>query len=153
VDLMSQGVEASVPEVVRQTVEVVIKLNKNTNNPVTGAQVGRELKIDKSATDRRLKMAEAAGHIRNLEYRKGRPGRWVPGEPMPEDEEILPRPERLVDGSTIPGFQEGTDAPPLPSEDSPHATHRYEQMGKDRMHGLSRCTGKEDCLCDECLPM
>jgi hypothetical protein len=103
-DLISEGVEASVPVVVRETVVVVDRLNEDADGPVTGAQVGRELKLDKSATDRRLKMAEDAGYIKNLEEHKGRPARWVLGDPMPEDEEILPTPEKLAESSTILRF-------------------------------------------------
>jgi len=52
------------------------------------------------------------GYIKNLEDRKGRPARLVPGDALPEDVEILPRPERLIgesEGCTVAGVREGVN--------------------------------------------
>jgi hypothetical protein len=52
------------------------------------------------------------GYIKNLEDRKGRPARLVPGDSVPEDVEILPSPERLMEGPcgcTVAGVQEGVN--------------------------------------------
>jgi hypothetical protein len=29
----------------------------------------------------------------------------------------------------------------------------YDRMVEERMSKLNRCTGKQDCLCDECVPL
>jgi hypothetical protein len=52
--------------------------------------VAEKLDVDKSNAGRRLRMAAADGYVRNLEDRPGRPGRWVVGDPLPEDVELLP---------------------------------------------------------------
>jgi hypothetical protein len=95
-DLISEGVEATVPEVVRETVEKVKKLlDESGERSVNVRQVGAELGLEYQPTYRRVKMAEDAGYLRNLEDRKGKPARLVLGDPMPEDVKILPDPEEL----------------------------------------------------------
>jgi hypothetical protein len=42
-------------------------------------------------------MAADGGYVRNLEEKRGRPGRWVAGDPMPEETELLPQPRNLSD--------------------------------------------------------
>jgi hypothetical protein len=44
---------------------------------------------------RRVTVAVDAGVLRNLEDRKGRPARLVLGDPLPDEIELLPKPERL----------------------------------------------------------
>ena len=60
-------------------------------------------------------MAEDAGFLKNLENRRGMPSRLVIGDAMPEDVEILPRPEALS-VSTYLEFSGGVNAPPPTSE-------------------------------------
>ena len=112
-DLISEGAEATVPEIVRETVEEVEKLIKESGeDAVNIRRVGAELKLEYQPTYRRVKMALDAGYLRNLEDRKGKPACLVVGDPMPEDEEILPRPE-VLSVSTYSGFSEGSTSPPL----------------------------------------
>jgi len=60
VDLVGEGVEASVPETVRQTVEAVKRLREDSNDePVTIAELARELKLDRSAVLRRVRNANS----------------------------------------------------------------------------------------------
>src|SRR5262249_21699249 len=67
-------------------------------------------KLNKSAVSRRVAAALDAGVLRNLEDRKGKPARLVLGDPLPEEIELLPRPERLH-GCTVdePGKPASTD--------------------------------------------
>jgi hypothetical protein len=46
------------------------------------------------------------GYVKNLEDKKGRPARLIPGDPLPDDIDILPTPERLQ-GCTVAGVSEG----------------------------------------------
>jgi hypothetical protein len=62
---------------------------------VMQADIKKALKLDKSAASRRVSAALDAGVLRNLEDRKGRPARLVLGEALPEDIELLPKPDRL----------------------------------------------------------
>jgi hypothetical protein len=116
-DLISEGAEATVPEIVRETVEKVEKLIEDSGEEsVNLRQVGAELGLDYQPTYRRVKMAEDAGYLRNLEDRKGKPARLVVGDPMPEDVEILPRPEALG-VFTYSGFSGGVETPSPSSGD------------------------------------
>ncbi len=100
-ELISEGIEATVPATVRETVEKVAELVSDDSEAVTVAELARKLELDKSATSRRVGSAMDRGHLKNLEDRKGRPARLVPGDPLPDDLEILPKPGALsedVDG-------------------------------------------------------
>jgi hypothetical protein len=99
-DLVSEGIEATVPATVRETVEMVNRLHDETNEEVTIAALAAEIKLDKSAAWRRVRSAMDRGYVKNLEDRKGRPARLVAADALPDDIEILPTPERLQ-GCTV----------------------------------------------------
>ena len=78
------------------TVDAVGRLIEDSDeDAVNVRQVGAELELEYQPAYRRVKMAEDAGYLRNLEDRKGKPARLVVGDPMPEDVAILPEPEEL----------------------------------------------------------
>jgi hypothetical protein len=113
-DLVAEGVEATVSPIVRQTVEAVKRLiNEGDEEHATNRAVADDLKIDKAATSRRVRVAVDRGYLKNLEDRKGRPARLVVGEPMPEDAQILPLPEEL-DRCAVDRDFEGVLHPPPP---------------------------------------
>ena len=102
--LIAEGVEATVPKTVRETVEAVeIVIDGWGEDHATNKAVAEELEIDKAAASRRLKTAIGRGYLKNLEDRKGHPARLVLAESMPEDREILPAAEELggVDRLTV----------------------------------------------------
>jgi len=105
-DLVSEGVEATVPATVRETVETVERLRDETEKDVTIAALAEELDLDKSAAWRRVRSAMDRGYLENLEDRKGRPAKLVPGDDLPNDIEILPSPQRLQ-GCTVASDLEG----------------------------------------------
>jgi hypothetical protein len=95
-DLLNDLVMATVSKTTRETVEAVKKLTeKNNGKPVNISRVGKELRIDRSAASRRVAVALADEYLNNLEEREGRPARLVLGDPLPEEETILPTPEKL----------------------------------------------------------
>jgi hypothetical protein len=94
-DLVSEGVEATVAPTVRETVATVQRLHDESEETVTLRDVAEELKLDKSTASRRVRNAIDKGFIKNLEDRRGKPGRYVPGDPLPDDIEILPEAEVL----------------------------------------------------------
>ena len=111
-DLVSEGVESAVPPTVRETVEELRNLGADEEGPATVADLARALKLDKSAAWRRVRSAMDRGYIKNLEDRKGRPARLVTGEPLPEDIEILPAPDKLVgglEGCRVAAVREGVN--------------------------------------------
>jgi hypothetical protein len=115
--LIAEGVEATVPKTMRETVEAVDNVIDGWGEEhATIKAVAEELDIDKAAASRRVRTAIGRGYLKNLEDRKGHPARIVLAESMPEDEEILPAPEELagVDPLTVDGG--GIYHPPPPSE-------------------------------------
>jgi hypothetical protein len=94
-EVLSAGVEATVPDTVRHTVEAVKALFIDTGDDkrdgVSVNHIAKRLKLDRSTTSRRLRRAADGGYIKNLEDRR-KPGRWATGDPMPEDVALLPTP-------------------------------------------------------------
>jgi hypothetical protein len=112
-DLVSEGVEATVPATVRETVEKLVALHSDESpsdksEPVTIVKLAEELELDKSTAWRRVRSAMDRGYVKNLEDRRGRPAQLVPGESLPDDVEILPTMERLH-GCTVAGESEGVN--------------------------------------------
>lgn len=96
--LIAEGVGSTVHETVRETVEAVEALA--VEGGVMARAVAERLKLDKSTASRRLRMASDGGYIRNLEERRGKPGRWVKGDPLPEKVDLLPQPCNLEPSET-----------------------------------------------------
>lgn len=94
-DLVAEGAEVTIKPEVRETVRAVADLLADGREEVTQADIKKVLKLDKSVVSRRVTAALDAGVLRNLEDRKGRPARLVLGDPLPEEIELLPSPERL----------------------------------------------------------
>jgi hypothetical protein len=119
--LISEGVEATVPKTVRETVEAVENVIDGWGNDyATNKAVAEELEIDKAAASRRVRTAIGRGYLKNLEDRKGHPARLEIGEEMPEDTEILPLPEELEigpSGCTVDRDFGGIEHPPPPVGD------------------------------------
>ena len=91
VDLVSEGVQATVKPEVRQAVEAVRHLEGEDG--ATRKQVAEALGLDPSAAGRRLQAASQAGYVRNLG--KGNRSCWVLGDSLPEDLQILPTLDQL----------------------------------------------------------
>lgn len=111
-DLISEGVARTVKPEVREAVETVASLATQQGQTVTNAAVARELDLDPSATSRRLRGAADAGYVVNEESRRGKPAAYRIGEPMPDERDVLPKPEVLHD-CTMDGEVEH----PLPLSD------------------------------------
>jgi hypothetical protein len=107
-DLLSDGLEVTVPESTRETVAAVAELVKSATKPlqhrVMGAseprsasvtQVAAKLEIDKSAASRRVNVAIRRGFLKNLEDKRGKPARVVMGDPVPDNRAIFPDPDNL----------------------------------------------------------
>jgi hypothetical protein len=48
------------------------------------------MQLDRSAAQRRLTSARERGYLLNLEEKRGRPARWTLGDPLPDEQELLP---------------------------------------------------------------
>jgi hypothetical protein len=111
-DLVAAGVDATVRPEVRETVAAVAKLIGTGSEEVKQADLGGTLKLDKSVISRRVADAVDGGYLRNLEDRKGRPARLVIGEPLPDEVDVLPRPERLRGCAVVRGDKNPSPPPP-----------------------------------------
>jgi hypothetical protein len=95
-DLVSEGIEATVPGTVRETVEAAKRLREDSKGePVTVTDIAKELKLDRSAASRRVRNAKDRGYLRDLEENPRKPSRLVLGDDLPDDLQILPKPEEL----------------------------------------------------------
>jgi hypothetical protein len=93
-DLVSEGIEATVPGSVREAVHAVARLHaQEDTQPVAVVQVAKELQLDRSAASRKIRSAKDRGFLRDLEDKPRKPSRLVPADPLPEDLEILPNPK------------------------------------------------------------
>jgi hypothetical protein len=102
VELLSEGLGAQVSKVTRQTVAAVRALTGDeAGRYVTSAQLAKPLKVEPSAAYRRVKVAISQGYLVNDEDRQRRPMKLRVGEPLPEDQVILPEVETLADDCTI----------------------------------------------------
>lgn len=94
-DIVEEGLEATVPCEVRETVEAVGRLQESTRLAVTNKQLAEELNLSPAAVSRRVRTAEEMGYLTNHEPNPGRPSRIVSCEPLPEDRTVLPTPAEL----------------------------------------------------------
>jgi hypothetical protein len=93
-DLVSEGIEVTVPKTVRETVGAVKRLREvSSGEPVTVVEIARELTLDRSAVSRRVRNAKDRGYLRDLEENLRKPSRLVLGDDLPDDLQILPKPE------------------------------------------------------------
>lgn len=112
-DIISEGVEAAIKNSIRETVSAVKHLEPEFDHSVPVKAVAAQLGIDKSSASRRCKEAIKLGYIINQEETKGRPYKLKTGDPLPEDTQILPSVEELMNCTVAHEFEE--DTPPLPS--------------------------------------
>ncbi len=98
---VDQGVQAGVSLETREVVEAVSYIWTTQQHPAMATQVAQRLGLDKSSTTRRIKVACEMGYVINLEDRRGKPFRLIPGEVLP-DKHVLPTPERLAQAYALP---------------------------------------------------
>jgi Domain of unknown function (DUF3854) len=98
-DTITEGVGATVSDTVRETVGVVEELGPGVSASglgVSARAVADKLGVDRSNAGRRLRVAGDGGYLCNLEDRRGKPARWVIGDPLPEIVNLLPDPAQLA---------------------------------------------------------
>jgi hypothetical protein len=95
-DLISEGVAASVPPTVRETVQAVDRLLLEYPEGVSLTALCLALELDKSTVSRRVDAAKKDHYLLDAEERPGRPAKLIRGEALPDDVEILPQPEALM---------------------------------------------------------
>ncbi len=88
--------EATVPSIVRETVNAVQRRITDGQDDVSLPELAENLKLDKATVSRRVRAARDRGYLKDLETKRGRPSKLVLGDPMPEDQPILPSVEDLA---------------------------------------------------------
>ena len=87
-EVVAAGVGATVTDIVRETIKAVATIAGELG--ATAQRLAEHLHLDRSTISRRLRIAADGGFIRNLETKRGLPGRWQIGGPLPDDQEVLP---------------------------------------------------------------
>jgi hypothetical protein len=98
--LFAEGIEATVPVTVRETVAAVARCcvaNSNTGEGVSLTAIAKELGLDKSPTHHRVRRAIERGYLVNREDKRGMPARIAIADPLPDEIEILPAADALGD--------------------------------------------------------
>lgn len=113
-DLVGEGVEATVPATTRETVEAVSRLLKGGASEVTITALADTLKLDRSATSRRVAVAVCRGYLKNLEDKKRRPARVVLGDPLPEEADVLPSPS-VLHAENVPAHCNSPEVKEIPA--------------------------------------
>ncbi len=90
---MSEGVGASVSKTVRETVMAV---RQQGDNGLSITAIGKRLGLHKTTAKARVDAAIEAGYLVNLEAKPGLPVIIKTGDPLPDEVELLPLPERLA---------------------------------------------------------
>ena len=97
-EVISEGVEKTVNPQVREVVEKVRELvagDLDEAAEISQRQLVEALGVDKGRVSRNVRVALDGGYLVNREERRGRPHRLVPGDPLPDDLEILPPVDEL----------------------------------------------------------
>lgn len=68
-----------------------------------------------------MRKALDGGYLRNLEEKRGRPHRLKPGDPLPDEQVILPAPEELHGCTVAEGTPPGPAASVVDVEDNGHS--------------------------------
>lgn len=93
-NIFSEGLEATASTEIRETVTAV-KTALEVKEYAKSFDVQKILKLDRSATYRRLMQSQKRGFIKNINPGKGKTAMYVLGDELPEKTEVLPTPEFL----------------------------------------------------------
>ncbi|MGO8793000.1 MAG: hypothetical protein ACLQVL_37200 [Terriglobia bacterium] len=129
--IVSRGVQMTVTDTMRETVQAVAKLQQERRKRQVGSpgkalggaslrDVATILRLNPSSVSRRVNACLEEGYLVNRETKRGQPFRLVVGDPLPDDSVVLPTPESLAECCSVAGDSEGIYPPP-PSSDMSRA--------------------------------
>lgn len=104
----AEGVEATVPPTIRETVAAVGGVGGVGEVSITG--LAKILKLDKNSAWHRVNRAIERGYLVNREEKRGMPARIAIADPLPDEIEILPPVEALGDCWPVGVLTEGIKA-------------------------------------------
>jgi hypothetical protein len=105
--LFSEGIEATVPATIRETVAAVEACVERGAGEISLAALAQKMKLDKSAVHHRVRKAIERGFLVNHEEKRGMPARIATADPIPDEIEILPAPDALEDRCSVEATMEG----------------------------------------------
>jgi hypothetical protein len=94
VEYMAEGVQATVPTSIRETVQAVRSI-AGSDDTASVSDVAAYLQLDVSSASRRCTAASQRGYLRNEARSRGKAARYVIGDPLPQEQAILPTVETL----------------------------------------------------------
>ena len=147
-NLIAEGIEASVSDTIRETVEAVHALIDEGAASVTPKALTEKLGVGRSAAYDRIRRTLHAGYLINQAARDERGMRLVVGATLPGSENFLPSPEEVVRhmsasasghsfGSTMHDPEELSGSPVRPATDE-------EEDEIERLAALARRYQEED---------
>lgn len=95
-DVIARGIDSAVSPSVRRVVKAVAR-HSNGATGVSGNQLVTEMRLNKAGVSRHVKAAMALGYLRNLESAQGKAAKYVVGEKMPADANVLPTVKAVKD--------------------------------------------------------
>jgi len=115
-EFIGEGVGASVPDTIKETVYAVKALTTGDGKPATCSvtEVGKQLGIDKSAASGRVNKALVAGYLENESAgKRGVAYKLKLGTPLPEGSNVFPTREELeaTEGPVAPGTMPAEPTP------------------------------------------
>jgi hypothetical protein len=112
--LFSEGVEATVPKTMRETVAAVGACVGGGVGEVSLTVLAQKMKLDKNSVHHRVRKAIERGYLVNREEKRGMPARIAIADPLPDEIEILPTVEAMGDcwsvGASTEGIKREMDA-------------------------------------------
>jgi hypothetical protein len=105
--LFAEGIEATVPPTVRETVTAVGACVGGGVGEISLTALARKLKLDKNSAHHRVRKAIERGYLVNREEKRGMPARIALADPLPDEIEILPTIEALGDCWSVGASTEG----------------------------------------------
>ncbi len=117
--ILSQGLQLTASDTMRQTVEAVREANARLRRDGAGAslkQVAETLNLHKSVTSRRVDACLERGYLRNLNSKRGSAYQLVVGDQLPGEVQVLPDAESL-EGCCSVAADPGGIGPPPPCSD------------------------------------
>ena len=135
--VISEGLNATVSAATRETVEAVAVIVGNGTQYASNARLEQALKIDRSAVYRRVSKAISQGYLINDEDRPRKPTKLKLGEPLPEDEAILPERACVAGLCTCAHHSEPPDAPTYIDDATPEEGEEAERLFAKYGEGLS----------------
>jgi hypothetical protein len=90
--LFAEGIEATVPPTVRETVTAVSEA-AGTAGEISLTALAQKMKLDKSSVHHRVRKAIDRGYLVNREDKRGLPARIAIADPVPDEIQILPSAE------------------------------------------------------------